>query len=54
MRSLENPVIPALVLATLLVAGCGTAARSDIGTTQTQVAASIFATQAATATLPIF
>ena len=47
-------VISALVLAGLLAAGCATTTTPDTRTIQTQVAASIFATQTAAVLTPTY
>jgi hypothetical protein len=47
MCRLENRAIPALFLVALLAVGCGAAATPDTRSIQTQVAASVFATQTA-------
>jgi hypothetical protein len=52
MLRLQNSVIPALVLLTLLATGCGAAAPPDSRPIQTQVAASVFATQTAAVPTP--
>jgi hypothetical protein len=52
MHRLDSRFIPGLALVALLAAGCGTAATPDTRTIQTQVAASIFATQTADVPTP--
>ena len=52
MHRWENRLIAALVLAAMLATGCGTATTPDTRTIQTQVAASIFATQTADVPTP--